>query len=91
MTEVQTETLPVEPKTRKVLILKLKKKPGISWSEGTVDNENMGKKSSKRCCIFHRKKAFAESDSDESDSDTEVAKKTTPKSNLPKAYQRHHA
>jgi hypothetical protein len=48
MTEVETETLPAEQKTRKVLVLKLKKKPGISWSEGTVDNENMGKKSSKR-------------------------------------------
>ena len=43
------------------------------------------------CCIYHRKKAFAESDSDESDSDTEVAKKNAKKPGNIKAYQRHHA
>jgi hypothetical protein len=43
------------------------------------------------CCIFHKSKKFAESDSDESDSDVEVAEKSAPKPGVPKAYQRHHA
>jgi len=38
----------------------------ITWTEDTVDNEFMNKKSSKRCCIYHKPKAFDES-STESD------------------------
>jgi hypothetical protein len=110
----------IESKPRNVLVLKLKgtRKQSITWAADTVNNENMGKKSSKRehfvrkscrvcryaeinrtnrfflflgCCIFHRKKKFAESDSDESDSDTEIAKASASKSSKTKAYQRHHA
>ncbi|GER27548.1 type 1 phosphatases regulator YPI1 [Striga asiatica] len=52
-----------------VLKLKLPKKK-VSWKEGTVDNEFMNKKSSKKCCIFHKEKPFDEDDSDdESDCD----------------------
>lgn len=36
----------------------------MSWKEGTVDNEFMNKKSSKKCCIFHKDKPFDEDDSD---------------------------
>ena len=32
---------------------KTQDKPNIRWDEGTVDNENMGKKKTKICCIFH--------------------------------------
>lgn len=47
------------------LVLKLKRpKKKVSWKEGTVDNEFMNKKSSKRCCIFHKEKPFDEDDSD---------------------------
>ncbi|RYH07980.1 hypothetical protein EON65_41250 [archaeon] len=43
------------------------------------------------CCIYHKSKKFAESDSDESDSDVEVAAKQPPKPNQPPNYQRFHA
>ncbi|GFP81420.1 type 1 phosphatases regulator ypi2, partial [Phtheirospermum japonicum] len=33
-------------------------KKKVSWKEGTVDNEFMNKKSSKKCCIFHKEKAL---------------------------------
>lgn len=46
-----------------MLKLKVPKKK-VSWKEGTVDNEFMNKKSSKKCCIFHKEKPFDEDDSD---------------------------
>jgi protein phosphatase 1 regulatory subunit 11 len=39
--------------------------------EAVVDNEGMGRKSSKRCCIFHKQKAFGESSTDSSDYDSD--------------------
>ncbi|KAL9940458.1 hypothetical protein V8E36_001163 [Tilletia maclaganii] len=42
----------------------------VVWADDTVDNEHLGKKSSKICCIYHKPRAFDESDSDES-SDSE--------------------
>ncbi|WVQ80787.1 hypothetical protein IAT38_002892 [Cryptococcus sp. DSM 104549] len=41
----------------------------VVWSEGTVDNEGMGKKKSKICCIYHKPRPYDESSSDESSSD----------------------
>ncbi|WVQ99559.1 hypothetical protein IAU59_006695 [Kwoniella sp. CBS 9459] len=53
-------------------VLKLRggplKKQRVVWSEETVDNEGMGKKKSKICCIYHKPRAFDESSSDESSS-----------------------
>eukprot|EP01039_Chlorochromonas_danica_P006670 gene6670-7370_t len=77
----------------KVLVLKLREKAKgkLKWAEGTVDNEHMGKKSSKRCCIYHKNRQFAESDSDESDSDVEIAAHQPRKPDQPPNYQRFHA
>ncbi|KAM0516712.1 hypothetical protein ACHAPE_005346 [Trichoderma viride] len=41
----------------------------VQWAEGVVDNEGLGRKSSKVCCIYHRPKKVDES-SDESSSDS---------------------
>ncbi|KAJ8436924.1 hypothetical protein Cgig2_017349 [Carnegiea gigantea] len=50
------------------LVLRLnRKKKKVTWKEGTIDNEFMNKKSSKRCCIFHKEKPFDEDDSDDED------------------------
>ncbi|KAL5363044.1 phosphatase inhibitor-domain-containing protein [Aspergillus floccosus] len=38
----------------------------IRWSEDVVDNEGMGKKSSKVCCIYHKPRPIGESSSEES-------------------------
>ncbi|KAF1814405.1 hypothetical protein P152DRAFT_270485 [Eremomyces bilateralis CBS 781.70] len=49
----------------------------IQWAEDVVDNEGMGKKSSKVCCIYHKPREVGESssedtsDSSSSDSDSE--------------------
>ncbi|KAL2526335.1 inhibitor-3 [Abeliophyllum distichum] len=52
------------------LVLKLKPpRKKVSWKEATVDTEFMNKKSSKKCCIFHKEKLFDENDLDEDDDD----------------------
>jgi len=46
----------------------------VRWAGDTVDNEGMGKKKSKICCIYHKPKRFDESsdeDSSSSDSDSD--------------------
>ena len=40
----------------------------IRWAEDVVNNEGMGKKSSKVCCIYHKPHEIDESSSDDSDS-----------------------
>eukprot|EP00911_Craspedida_sp_UC1_P001485 UC1_evm3s1122 len=42
--------------------------PRLRWAEGTIDNEHLGRKSSKSCCVYHKPRAFGES-STESSSD----------------------
>lgn len=50
------------------LILRLKRpRKKVTWKEGTVDNEFLGRKSSKKCCIFHKQKPFDEDDSETDD------------------------
>jgi protein phosphatase 1 regulatory subunit 11 len=66
-------------------------KPRVKWAEDTVDNSLMGKKSSKRCCIFHKVKKFGESDSDESDEEVMRAKGAAGASDPKRTFQRHHA
>ncbi|KAK3414220.1 protein phosphatase 1 regulatory subunit INH3 [Eucalyptus grandis] len=55
------------------LVLRLKrvndKKKKVTWKEGTVDNEFLQKKSSKKCCIFHKEKSFDEDCSSDEDGD----------------------
>lgn len=56
-----------EQQQPEILFLPLNRKKKVTWKEGTVDNEFMQKKSSKKCCIFHKQKPFDEDDSDEDD------------------------
>ncbi|KAL8030997.1 hypothetical protein ABFS82_14G319200 [Erythranthe guttata] len=59
-----------QPQITDSLVLKLRRpKKSVSWKEGTVDNEFMNKKSSKKCCIFHKEKPFDDDDDDDDDSD----------------------
>ncbi|KAF2004835.1 hypothetical protein P154DRAFT_425828 [Amniculicola lignicola CBS 123094] len=49
----------------------------IQWAEDVIDNEGMGKKSSKVCCIYHKPRAIDES-SDESSSDSSSDSESEP-------------
>ncbi|KAK1924332.1 phosphatase inhibitor-domain-containing protein [Papiliotrema laurentii] len=86
-TPSQTEAGPSSPRseTREAVgVLRLRGGPArrqrVMWSEGTIDNEGMGKKKSKICCIYHRPKAFDESSSESSSgSEGEGSKKAQDK------------
>ncbi|KAA1087805.1 Type 1 phosphatases regulator ypi1 [Puccinia graminis f. sp. tritici] len=47
------------------------RQPRVQWQENVIDNEGLGRKKSKVCCIYNKPKAFDESsdESDHSDSD----------------------
>ena len=61
-----TTELESEAPTVRLVLKKQKKAKKVVWAEGTVDNEGMEKKSSKKCCIYHKPKAFGESSSESS-------------------------
>ncbi|XP_062225294.1 protein phosphatase 1 regulatory subunit INH3-like [Phragmites australis] len=48
-----------------VLRLKRRAKKKVTWKEGTVDNEFLGRKSSKKCCVFLKEVPFDEDCSDD--------------------------
>ena len=52
------------PDPKQVLVLKNKPKKEIKWSEDVIDNEHMGKKKSKCCCIHHKPHGSNDSDSE---------------------------
>ncbi|KAK2065991.1 protein phosphatase inhibitor [Colletotrichum caudatum] len=71
LSQTQTET---QSRTGTQAILRLRgahapSRQSVRWAEDVVDNEGLGRKSSKVCCIYHRPKAVEES-SDESSSDS---------------------
>ncbi|GAQ88349.1 protein phosphatase 1 regulatory subunit 11 [Klebsormidium nitens] len=70
---VVTQTVTAEPsgaaghhqEERVTLRLAPRRKKKVSWKGDTIDNEHLNKKSSKKCCIFQKQKAFDESSSDD--------------------------
>ncbi|KAJ1734216.1 Type 1 phosphatases regulator ypi1 [Coemansia biformis] len=57
----------------------------VQWTGDTVDNEYLDKKKSKVCCIFHKQRAFGESDSD---SESSSCSNSDSDSDGPNAYER---
>ncbi|CAO3638941.1 unnamed protein product [Cunninghamella blakesleeana] len=72
-TAVEPNDTPVEPEDNNVGVLRLhgdmtaRRPPVVQWDDDVVDNEHMGKKKSKICCIYHKPREVGES-SDESSS-----------------------
>ncbi|KAI9511916.1 type 1 phosphatases regulator YPI1 [Russula earlei] len=67
--------------------------PRVVWDEEVVDNEGLGRKKSKICCIYHRERRFDESseeeDSDSSGTGSDSDDATARPSGL--SRHRHHA
>ncbi|KAI8945124.1 phosphatase inhibitor-domain-containing protein [Xylaria longipes] len=68
----QTESTAPEQPAPRILRLRGAHPPSanrVQWAEDVIDNEGLGRKKSKVCCIYHAPKAVGES-SDESSSDS---------------------
>lgn len=52
-----------------ILRLSLRPRSNVTWDENVINNEGMGRKSSKRCCIFHKRREFGESSTESSEED----------------------
>nr|OQO30693.1 hypothetical protein B0A51_01968 [Rachicladosporium sp. CCFEE 5018] len=52
-TQTITDASPSTPSATLRLRAPAVERRGISWAEDVVDNEGMGRKSSKVCCIYH--------------------------------------
>jgi protein phosphatase 1 regulatory subunit 11 len=70
-TILQTNAGPSVPSGTLRLRAEPQERRGISWAEDVIDNEGMGKKSSKVCCIYHKPKEPGDSSSDSSRSSSE--------------------
>jgi hypothetical protein len=46
------------------VILRLRSKKVVQWGQDVVDNEFLGRRKSKKCCIFHKRRKFGESSSE---------------------------
>jgi protein phosphatase 1 regulatory subunit 11 len=70
-TILQTNAGPSAPSGTLRLRAEPQERRGIRWAEDVVDNEGMGKKSSKVCCIYHKPHEPGDSDSDSSSSSSD--------------------
>mmetsp|Transcript_37672 Transcript_37672/g.97188 ORF Transcript_37672/g.97188 Transcript_37672/m.97188 type:complete len:108 (-) Transcript_37672:1624-1947(-) len=63
----------VKPKpSEEVVRVRLRpQRKAVKWDTNVVDNEHLHKKSSKICCIYHKKRSWDESSSDSDSSDDE--------------------
>ncbi|KAM8883236.1 E3 ubiquitin-protein ligase PPP1R11 isoform X2 [Synchiropus splendidus] len=64
---VQTSTPPPPQQEGRSLTIKLRKRKTekkVEWSSDTVDNEHLGRRSSKCCCIYEKPRQFGESSSE---------------------------
>ncbi|CAJ1083652.1 E3 ubiquitin-protein ligase PPP1R11 [Xyrichtys novacula] len=71
---VQTGTPPPPQQEGRSLTIKLRKRKTekkVEWSSDTVDNEHLGRRSSKCCCIYEKPRQFGESSSESEGEDDE--------------------
>lgn len=72
--QVQTGTPPPPQQEGRSLTIKLRKRKTekkVEWSSDTVDNEHLGRRSSKCCCIYEKPRQFGESSSESEGDDEE--------------------
>ncbi|KAJ8366769.1 hypothetical protein AAFF_G00342620 [Aldrovandia affinis] len=71
---VQADTPPPPQQEGRSLTIKLRKRKTekkVEWSSDTVDNEHLGRRSSKCCCVYEKPRQFGESSSESEGEDDE--------------------
>ena len=61
MTMTEEESLISRQPNRLILHLRAEvpeKATAVKWTDDTIDNEHLGRKTSKRCCIYHKVRKF---------------------------------
>ncbi|XP_066529694.1 E3 ubiquitin-protein ligase PPP1R11 [Hoplias malabaricus] len=78
--ETITETMPPsapppppqqEGRSLTIKLRKRKTEKKVEWSSDTVDNEHLGRRSSKCCCIYEKPRQFGESSTESEGEDEE--------------------
>ncbi|XP_044028276.1 E3 ubiquitin-protein ligase PPP1R11 isoform X3 [Siniperca chuatsi] len=68
----RSNTRTYEGRSLTIKLRKRKTEKKVEWSSDTVDNEHLGRRSSKCCCIYEKPRQFGESSSEsEGDDDDE--------------------
>jgi protein phosphatase 1 regulatory subunit 11 len=83
-TSITTESPPSQPVPVVLRLQKPKTDKKVQWMEGVVDNEFLGRKSSKCCCIYTDPNKTNDSDSDDDDNcchEHKVARRHVPHKN----------
>ncbi|XP_023665435.1 E3 ubiquitin-protein ligase PPP1R11 [Brienomyrus brachyistius] len=71
---VQADTPPPPQQEGRSLTIKLRKRKTekkVEWSSDTVDNEHLGRRSSKCCCVYEKPRQFGQSSSESEGEDDE--------------------
>lgn len=66
LTLVQAASSSSSGPTTQILQLREPEDNRVQWTDDTIDNENMGKMKSNKCCIYRKPRAFGESSSESS-------------------------
>ncbi|XP_072531985.1 E3 ubiquitin-protein ligase PPP1R11 [Salminus brasiliensis] len=78
--ETITETVPTgapppppqqEGRSLTIKLRKRKTEKKVEWSSDTVDNEHLGRRSSKCCCVYEKPRQFGESSTESEGEDEE--------------------
>nr|CCA15289.1 AlNc14C10G1250 [Albugo laibachii Nc14] len=91
VTQVSTE----QDEPTQAYNLRLYPRVRVRFDESVIDNEHLGRKKSKKCCIFHKKKDFnessSESEDENSDTDTNESKEHHHHKSSPQTSQCNNA
>ncbi|KAF6737837.1 Protein phosphatase 1 regulatory subunit 11 [Oryzias melastigma] len=70
-TSTPTQQQQQEGRSLTIKLRKRKTEKKVEWSSDTVDNEHLGRRSSKCCCIYEKPRQFGESSSESEGDDDE--------------------
>jgi len=67
----------------RAITLRLRAPHRVRFDETAVDNEHLGRKKSKSCCVYHRRRAFDESSDESGDECGDACGECAPEADAP--------